>query len=303
MTGRELIDEVLKLGLKSQAVYPVENESIYVGINRAIDEVSRLCPIVGTAAITNCPVKPTVYRKGITVHRGGYDITIDASGIRSLAFCVSGSGSAVLSADGTDAEYVFTWCDVHGTEIKRGFILSLLGEECLDVHLRFTGDFTYMIQDISFFSETTSDIEEDIMPYSVYVRYDLDSSLYTAGRFLDFAPLPIRYNDTKLISLDDCKIEGSAIYLPADKAGIYEVQYYKKPTHTDADNADSEIDVDSRLSDLLAPRAAYWFYLVTDREVADRCLREYERLYSIVMATLRKVRTPLKFRDRRGWIR
>lgn len=301
MTGKELIDQVLMLGLKSQVVYPVQPEAIYTQCNRAIEEVNRLSPVSDTVTILNYPLHPSAYRKGITVHRGGEDMTINASGVMSLAFAVSGSGEATLSIAGRDEVKRFSWIDVPDFKIMRAVIFTEFSEDAADVCLTFTGKYTYMVKDVSFYGEMIGDVEDDIVPFELYKKYDLASELYAGGRFMDFASLPVRFNDVNLNAPYDYKIEGSAIYLPSDKQGAYEVTYFKKPLKIDADNVDFEIEIDARLEDLLALRAGYYFYMVTDREVAERCNAEYLRLQSIVMATIHKVRTPVKFRDVWGW--
>lgn len=301
MTGKELINEVLKLGLQSQAVYPVQPEAIYVHANRAIAEVNRLCPLLGTVSILHFPIKPTTHLKGIRVHRGGEDLEINASDVKSLAFAVSGTGRARLYADGLDAAYTFEWLDQVSFQTHGGFIIEMLGAEQADVHLVFEGQHTYMIRDVSFYSETVSDLSEDILPFTGQCGYDMADSVYAGDAFLDFARLPIRYNDVDLNAPTDYRIEGSVVYLPARAEGEYSVTYYKKPIEIDADNEDLEIDVDPRLQDLLSLRTAYYFYLVVDREISEKLNTEYLRQQSLVLSTMHKVRSPRQFRDVRGW--
>ena len=94
MTGKELIREIADLGGKSQFNTEFEARAIYTAINRAIDEISKLFPVVKTVRLQNYPIRPTAFYKGITVHKGGEDIVYNASGIKSLAFAVSGTGRA-----------------------------------------------------------------------------------------------------------------------------------------------------------------------------------------------------------------
>lgn len=301
MTGKELIDEILKLAMKSQTVYPVEPQAIYVHINRAIEEVNRLSPILGTVSILHYPITPTVYHKGIMVHRGEEDIEINASGIRSLAFAVSGTGEAYLSGKNGRRMHRFEWTDATSFEVQKCFVLNALGVEEADVTLTFTGKHSYMIRDVSFYAYTVSDLIEDVKPYAPSVKYDMTGTELAGGRFMDFALLPIRYADEELNAPTDYRIEGSCVYIPANRPGVYDVSFYKRPLKVDAENVNFEIEVDARLTDLLALRAAYYFYMVTDREVAERCNAEYLRLQSVVMSTMHKVRTPVKFRNARRW--
>lgn len=299
MKGRDIIDEILALGLKSQTVYPVEPRAIFASVNRAIEEVNRLCPVIGTVEIAHFPIKPIVYRGGISVHKGGEDMEINASGVRSLAFAVTGSGSVTITANGVCKE--ITWIDVTSFRTFRVRMDALFGVDEADVVLCFTGAHTYMIKDISIYADTVGDLEEDIVTYSKQVAYDMASAKYAGGRFMDFSSLPIRFNDERQFPQTEFRIDGTVIYIPTDRQGVYGISYYKKPTEIDEDNKDATVDVDERLADLVPLRAAYYFYMVTDRELAERCNAEYLRLQSIVMATMRKIRTPVKFREARSW--
>ena len=300
MKGRELHEEILVLARQSQTVYPAEPREIYTYINRAIDEVNRLCPVRGTASVLHFPITPLVCREGVTVHKGGEDINVDARDIASLAFLVSGTGKAILSVNGVPKK-TFEWLDQSVFKLIRYHVGKETGEDRADIELCFTGPYTYMIKDLSMYGEVVGDLEEDVDVYKRMVGYDIASSRYAGERFMDFASLPVRYDDTRLNAPTDYKIEGTRVFLPVKKPGIYEIEYFKKPGEVNENTLDVEIDVDERLTDLLALRAGYYFYMMVDREIADRCNAEYVRLYGTVMATLNKVRTPVKFREARSW--
>lgn len=301
MTGKELIREIADLGGKSQFNTEFEARAVYTAINRAIDEVNRLFPVVKTVRLQNYPTRPTAFYKGITVHKGGEDITYNASGIKSLAFAVSGTGRAILSAEGTARTHVFEWQDaVHDLVLCRGIVEELIGIATADVTLTFEGEYNYMISDLSFYSELISPLVEDISTYSKWQRYDLSSEKYLGGRFLDFESLPVRHDNVDLNTPRDYKIEGSSVFLRSDLEGIYEISYRVRPSRIDADNDSLEIDIDRELHNLIAPRAAFYLYYMVDEEVADRCNIEYQRLYAQYMR-IHKVKTPQKFRDVRGW--
>jgi hypothetical protein len=301
MTGKELIEEIKVLGRRSTLNYPFGPQAIYTAINRAIDEVNRLFPVTEKIRLLNYPPRPVQYHKGITVHRGGEDIVYNASEVKSLAFAVSGTGRATLTATEAEQSYTFEWLDQSNFKLMRGIIKDLIGSESGEVTLTFQGDYSYMIKDLSFYGELVSPIYEDIDVYSPWVSYDLASVKYAGARFLDFDSLPVRSDDVSLNSPRDYKIEGSVIYLPAEKQGVYEVTYRRRPLEITADNEGDEIDIDRELHNLLAPRAAYYLFYVIDDEVADRCEAEYQKLVAIYNAKIRKVRTPAQFRDVRGW--
>lgn len=300
MTGRELIEEIRDLGGKSQFNTEFEARAVYTAINRAIDEVNRLFPVVKTLQLLHYPPRPADYHKGITVHKGGEDSVYDASDIRSLAFAVSGTGSAILTADDVGDSYTFEWQDSSSFTLCRGIVEELIGSSGRGVHLRFTGEFNYMIKDLSFYSELVSPLCEDVDVYSPYVRYDLASDKYAGHKFLAFESLPVRYDNVDLNLPRDYKIDGTSIYIRTDLRGVYEIAYRVRPERIDPDNDELEIELDPELYNMVAPRAAYYLYYMTDEEVADRCNLEYQRLYAQYIR-IHKVKTPPQFRDVRGW--
>ena len=300
MTGNELITEIKHLGGKSQFNAQFEESAVYTAINRAIDEVNKLSPVTKTIQLLNYPLRPADYHKGIIVRKSGEDIVFDASDIKSLAFAVSGTGEAILSASDTENIYRFTWKDSSVFTVQRGIVEQLIGSNGKKIRLTFTGEYSYMIQDLSFYGEILSPIAEDITVFSPWVKYDLASEKYVGRKFLAFDSLPIRCDNVSLNVSADYKIENSSVYLRADLPGIYEISFRVRPAAIDSDNLDIEIEVDPELHNMIAPRAAYYLYYLTDDEAADRCNIEYQRLYAQYMR-IRKVKTPSQFRDVRGW--
>jgi hypothetical protein len=147
----------------------------------------------------------------------------------------------------------------------------------------------------------TGENESDVNTYSDRVEYDLSAVEYAGDRFMTFASYPIRFNNADLNPNRDYKISGSKIYIPADKQGVYEVEYMVKPDAVTADNVDQELSIDPQLHDLVALKAAYYIYSVTDADIAVSCNAEYQRQLGIALAKIRRARTPIKFRDLRGW--
>ena len=304
MTGKELIDQVCLLGARTTDEFEqdFQTEHIYSSINRAISEVNRLFPVEKTVQLLHYPIRPAVYIKGITVHKGGEDTVFDASDIKSLAFAVSGTGSAILSGAGTNAIHTVSWQDATQLKLERALLeQDLEGYKGGWVKLTFTGEHNYMISDVSFYSETDGPLPEDVDIYTTWMGYDLASSKYAGGKFLGFSSLPVRFRDVDLNAPTDYYIEDSKIYLRRSQPGIYEVRYYKAPDKITEANKGGEIDVDFRLYDLIALRAAYYIYAVLDPEAAKVCDTEYQKLLSVVMTTMPKVKTPKKFRNVTGW--
>ena len=304
MTGKELIDQVCLLGARTTDEFEqdFESEHIYSSINRAISEVNRLFPVEKTVQLLHYPIRPAVYIKGITVHKGGEDTVFDASDIKSLAFAVSGTGSAILSGEGVVNDYEFEWTDATQLKLERVLLEQVLeGYTGGWVKLTFKGEHNYMISDISFYSETDGPLLEDVDIYTAWMGYDIALPKYAGGNFLGFSSLPVRFRDVDLNAPTDYYIEGSKIYLRRSQPGVYEVRYYKATDKINEANIDNEINVDFRLHDLIALRAAYYIYAVLDPEAAKVCDTEYQKLLGLVMTTMPKVKTPKKFRNVTGW--
>lgn len=319
MTGRDLISHVCLLGARTPESFDEEfqYDHIYGACNRAISEVNKLFPVVRYIKILNFPIKPKVYHAGITIHRGGSDVTIKASDIKSLAFAVSGTGKVKLYSQGLIDAYgesnmlntfETSWQDVTNFKTIKIFPESVLippetGEQIGigEITLTFGGEFSYMIKDISFYDELEGPLEGDVDIYSEWVSYDLGSDKYLSKKFLGLAAVPIRCYNSSAISPDDYRIERNVIFLKADKEGEYEIECYIKPVEIDADNLDAEIDLDTRVHDMAALRAAQYIYAIADEEAAAHCKQEFERLMSISYSTMPMADTAVQFRDLRGW--
>lgn len=300
MTGKDLFEQMLALGGKESFVEE-EIFNRFHALNRAAFEVNRLFPVTRKIQLVNYPLTPVAFYGPIRVHRGGEDITIDASGVRSLAFAVSGGdGEAQIYEVGENGEIEdsqkIAFDKTPTFEIKR----VLITDGAKNVRLVFTGDFNYLIRNISFYGEAESDRIEDVNTYCSWVKYDVSKIGELGDRFISFDSAPVRFNDLSLDSPHDYRVEGSTVYLRADKPGVYEVTVLLKPSHisNDTDN----VEVDPQLEDLVALRAAVHLYSLTDNEIADRCNAEYQRLLPLVMAKLRRVKTQNVYRNvLKGW--
>jgi hypothetical protein len=304
MTGKELIDQVCLLGARTTDEFEqdFQSEHIYSSINRAISEVNRLFPVIKTVQLLHYPRRPAVYIRGITVHKGGEDTVFKASDIKSLAFAVSGTGSATLEGEGSTATHTFSWQDQMQLTVFKAIISDVLeGYNGGILTLTFKGEYSYMISDVSFYDELEDDMVDDVDVYSPWTAYDLGTGRYAVGDFLDFASLPVRNRNVDLNSPYDYHIDGKIVYLPRQKEGVYEVRYYKAPGKVSEHTLDGELEIDFRLHDLIPYRAAYHIYAILDPEAAKVCDTEYQKLLSVILSTMPKIKTPRKFRDVRGW--
>lgn len=281
----------------------VEEELVnrFHAINRAAFEVNRLFPVTRKIQLVNYPLTPVAFYGPIRVHRGGEDITIDASGVRSLAFAVSGGdGEAQICEIGEDGEIEDSQKITFGKTPTFAIKRVLIADGAKNVRLVFTGKFNYLIRDITFYGDAESDDEKDVKIYSSWVEYDVSKIGELGDRFMAFDSAPVRFNDLSLDSPHDYRIENSTVYLRADKPGVYEVTVLLKPSHIS--DKTQTVEIDPQLEDLVALRAAVHLYSLTDNEIADRCNAEYQRLLPLVMAKLRRVKTQNVYRNvLKGW--
>lgn len=306
MTVKELFEQIRMLGGKRELDSGYESIGVYTAANRALFEVNRLFPVTKKIQLLNYPLTPVQRCRGISVHKGGEDIQINATDARSVAFAVSGGAGiayiyAVSYNESGEEESVelktFEWDALTSFEVKKYVNLTVNADK---LRIDFKGDYNYLIKDVSFYGELISDSEDDVDIYSEWVKYDLASIKYAGSRFMAFASAPVRWWNASLNSPHDYRIEGSAIYLRTDKPGVYEVECMTKPAEIVSED-NSKVEIEDQLSDLVALRAAYYLYSMTDEEIANKCNTAYQQQLAVALANVRKVKTQSGYRDRRGW--
>ena len=305
MTVKELFEQIRMLGGKRELDSGYESIGVYTAANRALFEVNRLFPVTKKIQLLNYPLTPVQRCRGISVHKGGEATEINASGIRSLAFAVSGGAGRARVMEvsyGEDGGEILSELESIEWEALTTFENKscVFADEAVNVRLIFDGAFNYLYRDVSFYDELITDRAEDVKPYSEWVDYDLNSIEYTGGRFMAFTSTPIRFNNVSLNSPYDYKIEGAVISLRADKPGVYEVECMTKPAEIVSED-NSKVEIEDQLSDLVALRAAYYLYSMTDEEIANKCNTAYQQQLAVALANVRKVKTQSGYRDRRGW--
>ena len=304
MTGGQLREQMLARGGRNKLVN-IEGVVWLESANRAIFEVNRLFPVVNKIQLVNYPLTPVVYHGGIRVHKGGEDIRIDASGVKSLAFAVSGGGGRAVLCDSA-GDIIHTFGVLQNNErvlsesTKFVTYSYVIPGDAQDVSLVFSGDFNYLIKDVSFYGDVKSIDAEDVDVFSPWVKYDLKGIDYLGERFMAFDSTPVRFDNVSLNSPYDYKIVGSSVYLRADRPGIYEISVMVMPRSIE--DLNDSVDVDPQAEDLLALLAASYLYSVTDTEIADRCMQEYQRILPIALANARRIKTPSQYRNTlKGW--
>lgn len=308
MTGTELIAHVCLLGARTAAEFDEEfqYEFIYSACNRAISECNKLLPLKKHIQLLNYPIRPVQYHPDITVHRGGVDISFNASGIKSLAFAICGTGNYCIMGENAMSPFEGTFTDqqkftVVSHVIARTLMLKDGATDMGKITLTFKGEYNYLIRDVSFYDELEGPVEGDVTTYTDWVGYDMKDGRHVSEGFIAFASSPVRCHNVSLTSPEDYRIEGSVIYLKAAREGIYEIACFIEPRKLDANNVSFELDVDRRLHDLVTLRAAQYIYAIADEEAAAVCKAEFERQMGITLVTMREAETPTQFRDVRGW--
>ena len=301
MTAKELYEQIRHLGGRKTLVGQ-EDVVVYTAINRALFEVNRLFPVTERKRLLNYPIAPVAYHKGIKVHKGGEKLEFNASGVKSLAFAISGgAGKATVYRVGDEIKgeiKTFKWDALTSFE-KMSCIIDDLA--LTDVVIIFSGDYNFLVKDLTFYADVSSDDEKNIDVYSPWIKFDMRSPEYAGDRFMCFSEAPVRSATMTLDSPYDYKLEGSMVYLNADIPGEYEVEIMTQPERVTNDN-DVEVDIDPQLQDLVALRAAYYVYSITDTEIADRLNADYQRTLAIALANLRKVKTQSRYRNvLKGW--
>lgn len=309
MTGKELLERMLVLGGRTDWQDSQQASAAISAANQAIGEVNVLFPLTKTVRLLHYPLRPVVYHKGIVVHRGGEDMEFDASGVKSLAFAVSGTGKVQLYVNGIEMTNIYANNGLIGEDreplsTEDGwqdkidfFIYKWIGAERADVKLVFSGEYSYMIKDLSFYDDVAGDMPEDVAPFGTWTEYDLDGVKYANGGFASLAASPLMIDGDDPRELREYKVEGSLIYLPSNVCGEVEVKYRARPMPLTRDNSTAEVDIDAELHALIPLKAAYYVYCLDDPEAAERCLAEYNRQMPLVVARLRKVKTPRKLKN------
>lgn len=300
MTAKELFEQIRHLGGRRSLVN-VENNVMFTAVNRALFEVNRLFPVTKRIRLLNFPIAPVAFYKGITVHKGGEKLEFHASGVKSLAFAISGgAGKVTVYRAGEELveEASYEWGQLTSFE-EKSFVVDALA--LTDVVVKFSGDYNFLIKDLSMYAEAVSDDPADVRIYSPWVEYDIASIDYAGARFMSFSAAPVKSETMVLESPNDYKIEGSKVFLRADMPGEYEVEIMTQPERIKYEN-ETPVDIDPQLQDLIPLRAAYYLYSATDTEIADRCNAEYQRMLAIALANVRKVKTQSRYRNvLKGW--
>lgn len=286
------MNEIRALAAKAQWTYPFEPSAAFHAANRALLEVARLFPTYGAFRLVHSPQRPSLFIGGVrrsvsaseAEHRASY----------ALAFEASGTGRASVFSDGKLFES-FEWSGL--TQFKR---MSVALSYPSHLSLEASGD-SALIRGISFYSDAAFADSDDVYVYGDEIGYRMSDARYVGDSFAAFAPCCASLASRQLRYPDEYRLDGDVIYLPVSRTGEYFIRYIRLPERICEDNADCELDIDARIHDLVSLRAAYYLYLLTDSDVADRCNAEYQRLLPAALVHVRRQPSSFGIRDTRGW--
>lgn len=285
------------LGFKQHLNPGYQSAAIYNAMNTAIAEVNIIDPLTETVKVLHYPIKPNKVCNGIIVHSGGNAVDVTAENVKALKFRATGTGRATLTEAGSTYHWTIEWTDLTDYEefggiVRRPDRLPATDTSTNRFTLTFEGEYLYHVKDVTFYDDISSEFDEDVYPYSEFIEYDMSSEKYLGGLFNGFkAVLP---------STTDYLLEDSAILFPRCAPGVYTVECFRKLAKVTADNLADDITINSRLTPLLALRAAYYLYRDEDEVLANSYNADYLKMKSEYVKDPTK-KTPPHFINRRGW--
>ena len=254
MKIRELYESVAKLGFEDSLE---DIPAFFYAANRAMLQINALRPLLAIGEIYHRACDNKVLGAGHDIrYYTGEDIIIDAAGaVRAYYFETLGTGEARIEI----------YNSVHGAwEIKDNITFSdneftahkglikpdgAFTDEA--VRLRFIGEFAYRYRNVAFYDVVFSNDDEDIQPYTEFVRYDLKK---VCEGFIELAEQPMREGFLKLGT--NYVLESPSILLiKREHAEDVKIKYKKEPKrlkYTDNPAKDeTELELDSELSELV----------------------------------------------------
>lgn len=292
MTLLELRQAVLHLGLVNSFDDSALDSSFPDAATRALNEVSRLCPRQARAVISHYPITPLGV---LSFTHDGAEQRFSQKDCAAFCFYVSGGGGTLTVKVGERSVDI----PINGAPrtLVRYVVRDLLSTGTLrnDVELIFSGDYTYNVSELTFFSSLTSQGVGSIHPPSDGEAYDMK---LTVPDFLRFSKPPIISGR----KAPEYRIEGSRLWLSPDaERGEYTVLYDHKPTPVTVDtDEDAELDCDEELCDLLPLITAFFVWLDDMPDKAQIFYQRYTEAAAVIKTT-RRTQSSRAYRSSNGW--
>lgn len=329
MTLQELYKEVSQLGFEDSLGDDSTGRFIYAA-NRALIEIDSLRPRRKRVDIAH-RVPANLLSSAPAVFEKVEAISFSAVGAKSFYFEVWGKGAfnvgikrLVQDSDGKIEEELVNVSrsdltfDTIKFDPRKGFIRY--NEAFIDkllegnkegeypyytgeVIITFEGDYAYTVRNLAMYDKVYSDKEADIVPYGAAVGYNVKELV--GDDFEKFATPPIDSNGYHLT--DGYRIEDSTIYLPADKTGVYTINYLHKvkaiPLDADVSAGSTKtvtIDLEDDLAALLPNLIAAYVWLDDEADKSQYYYNLYLQRAEQIKYNTRNL-NPVEFKSVNGW--
>jgi hypothetical protein len=313
MTLHDLYKAVSQLGFEDSLGDDSTDRFIYA-TNRALIEINSLRPRRKRVDINHRVPENLLFSEPTVIEKnGGKDLVFTAVGAKSFYFEVCGEGQFTVGLKKKDGSIVsdrtgMTSFDSKTFISQRGFIkydgafidtlLKKDSEYTGEAVITFTGDYDYVISNIAMYDRVYSSKEAEISPYGRRVGYDLSE---LANDFEKLDTPPIDFLGKHLY--DGYGIEGSVLYLPLDRPGIYTVNYLHKVTLIPLESditKDIIIDLEEDLESLLPNLIAAYVWLDDEAEKSQYYYTLYQQRAEQIKRITRDL-NPIKFESVNGW--
>lgn len=284
--------ECINLGFDKATAFQ-KNPSLFVeSANRAMNIIATTVkPILAKYVITHNPLENLLPNPHSMMDLYSYpnnmpSAPLQASGVKAYYFECNGNGTATLT-NGVDTTTIDMQSNGQFKPYK-GFIDG-------DVTLTFSGDYGYMIRNMAMYGTLLGATEEDIQPFSQYLRYDIAelTKMDDETVFFDFADEEPIFQGSfssgnSYKTVRDYKKDGrSSILLNRSERGQFEVWYKKFPnpvTDTTADDYELELDYD--VCTLVPLLMGFYVWLDDDERKASMYRNDFEDRKNDILANM-----------------
>lgn len=277
MTVEQLKDEVCALGFEAQLD---DNAHFILSANRALRLIFSERGVMGCAHIIVSAPERSFYINEY-IHKPESPASFTVEGV-ALSFKVSGRGAFRLTSGGVSITEEF--------DTDYGVIRKFIDREAT---LRFLGQLSFTVRDITGFSRITSAEESKIPVYAEKRTVELSRLI---GDLFSLAKPP---EDCHGKPIEGATIRGGSLLLPYDFSGEVILFYKRLPRTVHADDTE-DIDIPAECAHLLPLLVASYIWLDDDGDKA----RYYMQLYKEAMALIKRYE-PLSidsgFTDVLGW--
>lgn len=320
MTLLELYKEVSQLGFEDSLGEDGTSRFIYA-TNRALIEIDSIRPRRKRMDINHRVPNNLLFSEPVTIEKTER-LVFTAHKPKSFYFEACGTGTYTIRCEivnvNNNGEKSFDYDEIGGSfdsktfTAKKGFIkfsgafidnlMSGNSESTYytgNVEIIFDGDYDYTIRNLAMYDRVYSTDEDDIVPYTKTVGYDVNGLVGDFGKF-DTPPL----DSNGMHLFEGYSIDESTVYLPSSKQGVYTVNYLHKveliPRTADVNGETVDIDLDDDLAMLLPNLIAAYVWLDDEPDKSQY----YYNLYLTRAEQIKRQSynlNPIEFKSVYGW--